>query len=369
MSATPGSIETPLIDAAGWTDDLDRDERQRRTLVWAGSLTVLLVGTIIGAVGLGPVAIAPGTVAKIIGQHTVGVPGGMTWSVQEDNIVWLVRMPRVLLAVVVGAALAATGVAIQALVRNVLADPFLLGTSSGAATGAAAAILFGVGAGFGASAVSVSAFAGALAATAIVFATARAGGRVTSIRLVLAGIAVAYALSALTGLLIFAADNSEGVRAVVFFLLGSLSLASWPGVAIPAATVAVVLAALLAWSRRLDALAIGDDTALTLGVNPARFRVQIFVITAAAIGAVVAVAGTIGFVGLVVPHLARRLVGGEHRRVLLISALIGAIFLVLADVVARTAFQPTELPIGIVTALVGTPFLLILVRRFHATAN
>jgi iron complex transport system permease protein len=369
MSTTREFVEVPQVDIAERIDDLDRDARRRRAAAWIASLLALLVGTIILAVGLGPVAISPGTVAKIIGHHAVGVPGDVTWSTAEDNIVWLIRLPRVLLGGMVGAGLAATGVAIQALVRNVLADPFLLGTSSGASTGAAASILFGLGAAFGPSAVSVSAFAGALAATMIVFATARIGGRVTSIRLVLAGIAVAYALSALTGFLIFAADNSEGIRAVVFFLLGSLSRASWSGVVIPAVAVAVTLAVLVLWSRRLDALAIGDDTALTLGVNPARFRVHVFVLTAACIGAVVAVSGTIGFVGLVVPHLARRLVGGEHRRVLLVSALIGAIFLVWADVFARMAFEPAELPIGIVTALVGTPFLLMLVRRFHATAH
>lgn len=333
------------------------------------TLTGALVVTVVAAVGRGPVAIPPGTVAQIIGHHTVGLPGEVTWSIQQDNIVWLVRAPRVLLAVVVGAGLAATGVAIQALVRNVLADPFLLGTSSGAAAGAAAAILFGVGASFGASSISASAFAGALGATALVFATARIGGKVTSIRLVLAGLAIAYALSALTSFLIFAAPNVQGVRAVVFYLLGSLSLANWASLAIPAATVGAMLAVLVLWGRRLDALAIGDDTALTLGVHPGRLRTQVFVLTAAGIGAIVAVAGMIGFIGLVVPHVARRMVGGEHRVVLLVAALVGAIFLVAADVLARTIFAPTELPVGIVTALAGTPFLLLLVRRFYATAT
>lgn len=350
-------------------DDLDHARRRRRTLVWVGALCVALGATVVLAVGLGPVGIAPGTVAQIIGHHALGWPAEPTWPAADDNIIWLVRLPRVLLGMVVGAALATTGVAIQALVRNVLADPFLLGTASGAATGAAGAILFGLGASLGLAAVSVSAFTGALAATALVFATARIGGQMTSIRLVLAGIAVAYALSALTSFLIFASDSREGIRAVVFYLLGSLSQAHWGAVPIPTAVVGATVVLLGIAGRRLDALAIGDDTALTLGVNPHRFRAYLFVVTAAAIGAVVAVSGTIGFVGLVVPHLARRLIGGQHRLVLVVAALLGATFLVWADVLARVAFQPAELPLGIVTALVGTPFLLMLVRRFHLAST
>lgn len=365
VTASPTAATAP----AEVVDDLDRARRRRQTLVWVGVLGAVLVGTVVLGVGLGPVAIAPGTVAKILGHHLFGFPAVPTWAAADDNIIWLVRLPRVLLGVIVGAALAATGVAIQALVRNVLADPFLLGTASGASTGAAASILFGLGASLGMAAVAVSAFVGALVATALVFATARIGGRMTSIRLVLAGIAVAYALSALTSFLIFASDSREGIRAVVFYLLGSLSQAQWGAVPIPAAVVGGTLLVLSIGGRRLDALAIGDDTALTLGVDPTRYRTFIFVVAAAAIGAIVAVSGTIGFVGLVVPHLARRMIGGQHRRVIVVAALLGAIFLVWADVVARTAFQPAELPLGIVTALVGTPFLLVLVRRFHLAST
>jgi iron complex transport system permease protein len=366
MSLVAERIDPLVAPAPEVIDDLDRAMRRRRTALWIGTLCVLLIVTIVLAVGLGPVAIAPGMVAQIITHNLLGTPGAASWSFAEDNIVWLVRMPRVLLGAVVGAALAVCGVALQALVRNILADPFLLGTSSGASTGAAASILFGVGSGLGFAALTASAFAGALAATALVFVTARIGGRITSVRLVLAGIAVAYALSALTSFLMFASDSSNGIRAVVFFLLGSLSRADWSSLLLPTMVAFATLAVLVLWSRRLDAIAIGDDTALALGVNPTRFRTRAFVLTSACIGAVVAVSGMIGFVGLVVPHVARRLVGSEHRRVVVVAALLGAIFLVWADVLARVAFQPAELPVGIVTALIGTPFLLLLVRRFHA---
>ncbi|MGH8930583.1 MAG: FecCD family ABC transporter permease [Egibacteraceae bacterium] len=364
MKTATDPLERSLDPAQ--VDDLDRARRSRHTRLWVTGLTVLLVITMVMGVSLGPVAIRPTTVWQAVGHHLFGLPDTVTWTAAEDNIVWLVRLPRVLLGVVVGGALAATGVAIQAMVRNVLADPYLLGVSSGASTGAAAAILFGVGAGLGASALSISAFLGALGAIALVFLTARFGGRLTSIRLVLAGVAVAYALSAVTSFLIFASDSPEGARVVLFWLLGSLTQARWSSLPIAALVVIATLGLLIVWGRRFDALAIGDDTALTLGVSPVRFRVQALAVVALGVGVVVAVSGGIGFVGLVVPHIARRFVGGEHRRVLVIASLVGAIFLVWADVFARVAFQPRELPLGIVTALVGTPFLLMLVRRFHA---
>ncbi|PZS23536.1 MAG: ABC transporter permease, partial [Pseudonocardiales bacterium] len=307
-------------------------------------------------------------ILKIAGHHLVGWPHAVSWTHAEDSIVWLVRMPRVLLGVIVGAGLAVTGVALQTMVRNVLADAYLLGLTGGGATGAAATILFGVGVGIGASSLTASAFLGALVATAIVYLLARVGGRITSIRLLLAGVAVHYVLLATTSFLIFASDNPEGARAVLFFLLGSLSLARWSSVIVAGSVVIGCAALLVLWSRRLDALAIGDDTARTLGASPVRLRTQSLVVVALCVGALVAVSGGIGFVGLVVPHVARLCVGAAHRRVIPVAALIGAIFLVWADVVARLAFDPTELPLGIVTAIVGAPFLFILVRRFVAPA-
>ncbi|OLF09868.1 ABC transporter permease [Actinophytocola xinjiangensis] len=338
--------------------------------MWIGGLTAGLLVTLVLAVGLGAVAISPATVARIVGHHLVGWPGEVSATSAEESIVWRVRLPRVVLGLLVGAGLAVCGVALQAMVRNLLADPYLLGVTSGASTGAAAAILFGLGAGFGENALSASAFLGALAASLAVFLVARAGGRITSLRLLMAGVAVGYALYAATSFLIFAADSAEGARSVLFWLLGSLGLARW---SVPLAVVAVVVclsvAALMVWGRKLDALAVGDETAHTLGVPPTRFRVRLLVVVALCVGAVVAASGGIGFIGLVIPHVARRFVGAAHGRVIPVAALIGAIFLVWADVAARTLLEPRELPIGIITALVGAPFLLILVRRFHATST
>lgn len=343
-------------------------ERARRQALILALLAVALVATVPLAVGIGPVEIGPATVARVIWSHLGGNPEPV-WSQAQDSIVWMVRMPRVLLGVVAGAALATAGVALQAMVRNVLADPYLLGVSSGASTGAAATILFGVGTGAGSGSVTGSAFVGAVLATVGLLLVARTGGQITSIRLLLAGVTIGYVLSAATSFMIFASDSPEGARAVLFWLLGSLSQARWASVLASGAIVGSAFVVLLALSRRLDALAVGDETARSLGVHPDRFRLQALLLVALIVAAVVAVSGAIGFVGLVIPHLARRLVGGTHRVLLVAAALMGAVFLVWADVFTRTVFAPAELPLGIVTALVGAPFLLFLVRRFHPVGS
>lgn len=350
-------------------DDLGVAGRRRRTTAWLLGLGAGLLVTLVLAVGIGAVTVPAGTTLRVVGHHALGI-GERTWSLSRDAIIWDVRLPRVVLGAAVGAGLAVCGVALQAMVRNVLADPYLLGVSSGASSGAAAAILFGVGAGLGQHALPVSAFAGALAASLLVLVVARSGGRVTSIRLLLAGVAVGYALYALTSFLIFAADSAEGSRSVLFWLLGSLGLASWTA---PLAVVCVVVLGtvlvLTHAGRRLDVLAIGDETAQTLGLTPDRLRVRLLVLVSLCIGVVVSAAGSIGFVGLVVPHLARRAVGSSHRAVVPVAALMGAILLVWADVVARTLLQPQEIPIGILTSLVGAPFLLVLIRRMHVSST
>lgn len=307
--------------------------------------------------------------AAIVG-HELGLIADPGASVAEISIIRDIRLPRVLMGLAVGAALALSGAVLQGIVRNVLADPYVLGISSGASTGAAGAILFGFGAGAGQYSLPLTAFLGAMGAALLVFWLAHAGGQITSIRLLLAGIATGYALSAMTSFLIFTSDDAEGSRTVMFWLLGSLSLARWDGLLLAVgAVVALGMVILTLSSRRLDALAVGDETARALGVNPAATRLQLLVVVSLCTGAAVAGAGVIGFVGLVVPHLARRLVGSMHTRVLPVSALIGAGLLIWADALSRILMQPRELPIGIITALVGAPFLLALLRRMYTTRN
>lgn len=347
-------------------DPLGVRRRRRRAVIWLLGLLAAALATVVVAVGLGAAYVTPETVAQILGHHLLGLPEA-GWKATEEAIVWKVRLPRVLLGALVGAGLAVTGMALQAMVRNMLAEPYLLGINSGASSGAAAAILFGAGTGLGAYALPVSAFLGALAASFLVFALARGGGRVTSLRLLLSGVAVGYLLYGLTSFLIFASGSAEGARSVMFWLLGSLGLAQWDGLlAVVAIAVLATITLLTLSGRGLDALAIGDETAHTLGISPDRFRTLLLVVVALTVGVVVSAAGSIGFVGLVVPHLARRAVGSAHSVAIPAAALMGAILLVWADVLARVLLQPQEIPIGIVTALLGAPFLIVLIRRFSA---
>ena len=327
----------------------------------AAALAAATVVVAVVAVGIGPVAIPPGTVARIIAGE-LGLGPAEVSTTSDRSIVWMIRVPRVLLGLFVGAALAVAGVVIQALVRNPLADPYLLGISSGASTGAAS-ILFGIGGSLGAIALTGSAFVGALLAIVLVLSIARIGGRLVTSRLVFAGIAVGFALTALTNFLVFAGQSRDGARAVMFWMLGSLAQARWASVPLLAILVTAAFIVFSVWARRFDALAIGDDTAHALGTHPTRFRAGAALVVSIAVAAAVAVSGLIGFVGLVVPHIARRLVGGRHSILLPVSALIGALLLVAADALARVAFAPRELPLGIVTALIGTPLLIALVRR------
>lgn len=343
---------SPVSIGPGWS---------RRTLLVG--LAVSALGSVVVAVGLGPVAVSPGVVVRIIGHHTIGFPEITTWPNTDDSIIWEVRLPRVLLGAIVGAALGVVGVALQALVRNPLAEPYILGVSSGASTGAAAAILFGVGAGLGPESVSLMAFLGALGALALVLALARSTGRITPSRMLVAGVAVSYLLSATTSLLILFADSTEGARAVMFWLLGSLVNADWSTLPIGYAGICAGLAVVFWWRRRLDLLALGDETALASGVDPGRTRFVLVVVIALCVGCAVSLSGGIGFVGLAVPHIARRIVGPVHRHLLPAAAALGVVVLVWADVVARLVLQPRELPIGVVTGVLGAPVLVALVRK------
>lgn len=333
-----------------------------RAGILIGGLVVALVVSVTLAVMIGPVAIAPTHVWGVALHHVA--PGLVTpdWPDFQDDIVWQIRFPRTLLAMLVGGGLAVVGTAMQALVRNPLADPFLLGISSGASVAAVAVILLGVEL-FGIYSLSATAFLGALAAFLAVFVLARRHGRLAPERLILAGVAVSYVLSGLTSFLIFSANDPNQVRSVLFWLLGGLGGARWGYLTLPAIALVGGTALLLLQARPLNAMAVGEESATSLGVDTNRFRTQLFVVTSLITGVLVAVSGGIGFVGLMLPHVARRLVGADHRRVLPVAALGGAVFLVWADVVARTLFSPQEIPIGIVTSLCGAPFFLWLMQR------
>lgn len=333
---------------------------------WFGALIFALiafgVASVVVGVGIGSVRIPAGTVVEVIWSKSSGAADGAVAS-NLTQIVWDLRLPRVILAALVGAGLSVVGVAVQALVRNPIADPYVLGVSSGASIGAAAVIVYGSALGLGALGLSGAAFATACVSMALVYLVARRGNSgLNPLRLVLTGVVAGYVLSALTSYLVFQGDP-RGAQQVLFWLLGSFARARWSMLTIPAVVLALVVVWLIVRARAMDALLAGDEAAVTLGVPVARVRLELFVVTAALTAVMVAVSGAVGFVGLVVPHIVRLLVGGLHRRVLLASALFGAVFMVWVDLAARTLASPQEIPVGILTAMVGGPLFLFLMAR------
>lgn len=341
------------------------DERSGCRIPRAGLLAIglgiALLAALTAAVCLGSTDIAPGHVWSVVLRRLGGAPARPG---TDDLIVWQLRVPRALLAALAGAGLGLVGTATQAMVRNPLADPYLLGISNGASLGAVAAIVLGASAdallGLG---LSAAAFAGALASFALVWCIARRGGGFSPLRLVLAGVGVGQFLSGFTSYLVLQAGDEQQTRSVLFWLMGSLGGATWSVLWLPAAAVAAGLLALQARARAMNALLMGDETAAGVGVDVTRLRRELFVVTGLLTGVLVAVSGAIGFVGLMVPHLCRLVVGGDHRRLLPLSALTGALLLVVVDVVCRTAMDSQELPVGVVTAMIGAPVLLFLLDR------
>jgi iron complex transport system permease protein len=333
----------------------------RHGLLWGIVLTAVLVASVTVAITIGPAQITPQDVWGSV-LHHLGI-GPRPLSLLRDGIVWELRLPRVLTAAAVGAGLAVSGAVMQALTRNPLADPYLLGLSSGASLGAVAVLLLGA-----ALLLPLAAFLGAMLALGMTLLLANSLGRITPSRTVLAGLAVSALASAATSLIIFWSVTGDSYREILGWLLGSLAGARWPAVAIGFAAVLVAGVPILLSGRILDAFAFGDTSAATLGVNVQGVRWSLLGATALLTGAMVSVSGSIGFVGLILPHAVRLVAGVRHRTLLPLVALVGAIFLIWADTAARSLFDPRELPVGIITALIGAPvFAVLLARRKSQT--
>jgi iron complex transport system permease protein len=333
-------------------------------LVLAALALVIVAGL---AVTIGPAPVSLADVVRSIATHLGWPQGGPTnpgeVPVLTDAIVWQLRLPRVLTAALVGAGLALSGAVMQSVTRNPLADPYLLGLSSGASLGAVCVVILGVGV-----ALPAAAFLGALAALVATLSIARVRGTITPGRAVLAGLAVAQLGSAGTSFVIFWSAKGDSYREILNWLLGSLAGSSWNTVAIAASALLVAGTGLLLAASRLDAFAFGDTAAASLGVNVNATRWTLLGTVALLTGAMVAVSGAIGFVGLILPHLVRGLSGPGHRRLLPLVGVTGALFLVVADTLARTVFDPRELPVGIITALIGVPVFIVLVKSRRAAA-
>ncbi|MEM8958836.1 MAG: iron ABC transporter permease [Pseudomonadota bacterium] len=325
---------------------------------------IALVASLSIAVSVGAVPVPTATVWGVVAGKVA--PGWIepTWSAGREAIVWDIRFPRALLAMMVGAGLALVGASLQAVTRNPLADPHLLGISSGGAFGAILALLH-TGLFLGLLTVPLMAFAGALLATAVVLGVSRLADATSADRLVLAGVAVSFIVMASANLLIFLGDPRAS-HTVVFWMLGGLGLAQWNQLIYPLVVLILCGVWLMTRTAALNAMTVGDETASSLGIPVARFRLVVFAVGALITGVMVAFSGIIGFVGLMVPHIARMLVGGDFARVLPVSALLGAILLLWADIAARTVMAPEDMPIGIVTGLAGGIFFVWLLGRRRA---
>ena len=330
---------------------------------------ILLVALVVFLVVLGGTSMAVGSVGvtlpEVIGVILAHLRGGPSATEAVDQIVWDVRAPRTILAMVAGGGLAIAGAVIQAIIRNPLGDPSLIGVTPGASLGAVAVIVMGGGA-LGGLPLTIAAFIGALVTFGVVFLLGRSSGRIPPTRLILAGVAIGYLVSSMTYFLQTIATPNQ-VQRVLFWSLGSVGGADWGVLPIPVVIVVLGTAWLLVNAVALNAVVGGDDLAASLGIDVPRLQMMLLVMVASMTGSLVAVAGGIAFVGLVVPHIARLLVGADHRRMLPATAVLGAIFLLLADLVARTVRAPAELPIGVITAAVGAPFFLWLLTSGRTT--
>ncbi len=332
-------------------------------------LLVLSLITILLATGLGPVFVSPSTTINVLLSKVplINDQIGVTWTQLDENIILKLRLPRVCLGMVVGASLSVCGVAMQALVRNSLADPYILGVSNGAATFATLGMLFGTFSFLGIYSLSISAFIGAVLTTLTVYTLSRENGRINITKLLLIGVAISMIMSGLTSAIKLSAPNALGLHNTEFWMSGSLASAKWAYLKLPLVVLILCMTYLMINYRGLNLILLGEDAAVSLGVNTSSLQKQLVVIASLMAGVTIAVSGTIGFVGLMVPHFTRLLVGGNHRKVLPISALLGGILVVWVDVVARLIIAPEELPVGILTAIIGGPIFILMLKKNGVT--
>ena len=330
-------------------------------------LAVLLVLAFLWALSIGTVKLSFIQIYEgIVNQFTSGIAIETAGQGPVHDIIWLLRLPRLVLAALVGMGLSVCGVIMQAVVKNPLADPYILGISSGASLGATAAILLGIGVALGENFVGIAAFIGAFAMSLGVLFISNLGGRSNSIKLLLGGMALSAVCGAFSSFIVYFANNKEGMQSIAYWMMGSFAGAKWETLAVIGPI--VLLAVLFLWtqSRMLNLMLLGDESALTLGTDLHIYRQIYLLVSSLIVGFVVYSAGMIGFVGLVVPHVIRMLVGTDHKKLIPVAALTGAIFLVVADGLCRVIIPRTELPIGILISLIGAPcFVYLMIKKTY----
>lgn len=331
-------------------------------LVVLGLVSII---SILLCISLGPVTVTNENVARILLSLIPGVGDSIpkTWEQLDQNIVIGLRLPRVCLGFVVGASLAVIGVTMQALVRNHLADPFILGVSSGAAATATLGMLFGVFSFLGKYYLSISAFVGSAITIMFVYLISRVRGKINITQLLLSGVAISMIMDGVTRIITLSAPNALGLHNATFWMAGSLAGAKWGYLTLPLIALLICTTVLMINYRGLNLLLLGDESAGSLGINVSKFQKLLVLIASLMTGVTVAVSGTIGFVGLMVPHFTRLLVGSDHKKVLPVAAFLGGILVIWVDVLARMIIAPEELPVGILTAVIGGPLFIWLLKR------
>ncbi len=346
-------------------------QKQSHFILFCAIMALVLVLAFFLAIGLGSVqmdldVIKQVLVNKVTGREVYDV----TWQPSTESIIWDIRTPRIFTAFIVGAGLTLCGILMQVLTKNSLADPYVLGISHGASTGAVSVIMYGYLSFLGGYGVMVGAFGGAVISILLAMRIAAVRRKITSTQLILAGIAVSALFSAATNLMIYhTKTGSDKVKTATYWLMGSLSGSSWDKLKYVTIAFLVCFVLIMFLTRQLDVLMLGDDVASTVGVDTDKLKLYIIALATMLTGVIVSVSGVIGFVGLTIPHITRNLVGTKHKRLVPASMLVGGTFLVIADVLSRTLVAPEELPIGVVSAFFGAPFFLYLIRSNNRKAG
>lgn len=327
-------------------------------------LFALMLLSVIFAVGFGSVDISAENILRIILSETFQTQGASDLPKSTVDIIYNIRLPRIILALLVGMGLSVSGVIMQAVVKNSLADPYILGVSSGASLGATLAIMLGIGSFLGSNYVGIAACVVAFLSSLLVMGIANLRGRANPMKLIMSGVAVSSMFSAFSSFIIYTSGNREGMKTVGFWLMGGLSGAKWENMAVITFIVLFSLFFFLTQYRTLNLMLLGDEISITLGRDLHRWRQIYLLVVSLMIGFIVYNSGIIGFVGLIVPHVARLFFGTDHRRIIPVSAVLGAMILIWSDVLARTLISGTEIPVGIVISLIGAPtFVYLLVSR------
>ncbi len=335
--------------------------------IYIGTSVILLIMLFLSigfAVTIGSVDISIKEVYEVILYKLFNIGDSSIGAGAVADVVWLIRMPRIVLAIAVGAGLSVVGIVMQAIVKNPLADPYILGVSSGASLGATLTVVLGIGSVFGSNSLGIMGFIGAFGVSILVLMISNIGGRSNSIKLLLAGMALSSVCSSFSSFLVYISDDSQKLKTITFWLMGSLAGAKWNEIVIILPVIILGTIFFVTQYRTLNLMLLGDEVSITLGTDLHKFRIIYLVITSLMIGLLVYVSGMIGFVGLIIPHIVRIIFGTDHKKIIPITALLGSIILIWADVISRVLIRGTEIPIGIVISIIGAPlFVWLMIKK------